>query len=394
MYPLPALKLRPLVSTAEKPSLHLRCILNDREQDLYLPNIDGIDFYIPPRGSPTLTLESRDLAVETLGTVGSLGCWLASRFVTKPKNKLRHEALTIYLSGRRGARRKVANALRFLAENGISLYSPGIVAHPELFTGLEQRPGATRVVEPTRATTLRMAVAIHLHYGDLWPEFQALLAALPPSVHPIVTLTPNAADVADHIRTVFPEATVRLVENRGRDISPFLTLIEDGTLEAYDIVCKLHGKRSLGTVPILGELWRRKMMLDLLADPASFAAVVRRFETNGNLGMIGPRGFRKFRSPVRDDEWTPGEDSPRAILRRLGHDVGSVTPDFFAGTMFWVRPAALRGLREHAFSSDFAPESGGNYHGREVAFEVVFAEIVKRHGFTVEDIDAFSPSNG
>ena len=50
---------------------------------------------------------------------------------------------------------------------------------------------------------------------------------------------------------------MEVVENKGRDVRPFLQWLESGRLDPFDLVCKVHGKRSLrdGASPLFGELF-------------------------------------------------------------------------------------------------------------------------------------------
>jgi len=110
---------------------------------------------------------------------------------------------------------------------------------------------------------------------------------------------------------------------------------------------------------------------------------------NPRLGLVGPKGFRKFRNPVGPDGWRAPAQSPAHIIATLGGDPRRFSDDFFAGAMFWARPAALAALKSHRFSARFAPEAGGVYDGLEVAFETAFNAIVRLAGYDIGDIDCF-----
>ena len=94
-----------------------------------------------------------------------------------------------------------------------------------------------------------------------------------------------------------------MTENRGRDVRPFLELLEAGRLDRYRYVCKIHGKKSNdgGRISYLGALWRRRSLFDLLAGPGIAESIVRAFEADESIGIIGPRAFR-----------LPSETSPPA----------------------------------------------------------------------------------
>jgi lipopolysaccharide biosynthesis protein len=64
-----------------------------------------------------------------------------------------------------------------------------------------------------------------------------------------------------------------------------------------------------------------------------------------------------------------------------------IEPDFFAGTMFWVRPKALAPLRQLALSRDFEPDQGRTDGALEHAVERVLSIAVKAAGYQIEDIN-------
>src|SRR5580704_17877316 len=70
------------------------------------------------------------------------------------------------------------------------------------------------------------------------------------------------------------------MENRGRDIGPFLVLLERGRLDRYRYICKIHGKKSIdgGRETYMGVLWRRRLLFDLLGGPGAANAAIGMFE--------------------------------------------------------------------------------------------------------------------
>ena len=83
------------------------------------------------------------------------------------------------------------------------------------------------------------------------------------------------------------------MENRGRDIGPFLTLLERGRLDRYRYICKIHGKKSIdgGRKMYTGEMWRRRLLFDLIGAPGAANAAIDMFERDPSVGMIGPKSL-------------------------------------------------------------------------------------------------------
>jgi hypothetical protein len=389
-------KITPRHSPAEKAAVRIAIRFRDGSGgDAYLPNHERVSFVSRPSMTPGIAeLASAEAAIVELGAVASLFAWLRCLFTRKRKYKLFLPGLELILAGPTRPRRLLANASRFLEGNGMRIDGEAVRAHPELYAGFENFPDRyAPVAAPTRGP-LKLAVALHLYYDELWPEFEAALRAAPQAFDLIVTHSGRAADLEQRIRRTFPDAKVHLLENRGRDLYPFLWLLEQGALDDYDAVCKIHGKRSIKASPIIGEMWRRKMLLDLIAGQGALDRVVEAFASDPRLGLIGPKGFRQHKSPVAADAWLAETQSPRHILAALGGDPADFKDDFFAGTMFWVRPAALAALKPHRFSSVFDAETGGVYVGLEVAFETTFNAIVNLAGYGIGEIDAFELERG
>ena len=71
---------------------------------------------------------------------------------------------------------------------------------------------------------------------------------------------------ARRITSLFPEAYVQEVANRGRDMLPFLTMLERVRQGNHTFVCKLHAKRSLYLRD--GNSWRNELVVNLLSQAA------------------------------------------------------------------------------------------------------------------------------
>lgn len=237
------------------------------------------------------------------------------------------------------------------------------------------------------ASPFRIAAVVHLHYGELWPELASYLRAIPGAPPVIVTLTAEDPQLAGMIREDFPRADVRVVPNRGYDIAPFVSLLNSGALDEYDLICKIHGKKSVrrdGSASLIGEAWRAASLQSVLADAPR---VIRRFVEDRDLGLAGPgrfhmaeTGFRRFLAMRRN----------RLEMIRLAGQMGlpwhRVPLDFYAGAMFWVRPAALRPLRELALPTDRFPAPGKRDGTLAHVVERLFNISVTQAGFTVVDL--------
>ena len=197
--------------------------------------------------------------------------------------------------------------------------------------------------------------------------------------------------IAKRITDAFPFARITVTENSGRDIRPFFELLDSGKLDEFDIVCKLHGKKSLraGRTTLLGDLWRRACLLDLFAADGRLLEVISKFQADPDLGIVGPARLRvpNMRFELQD-AWSGNQIRTLQVAQELGLAQEDFELDFFAGTMFWVRPAALTLLRQKGLSG---PEIYGQEKDQidgalEHALERLFLNAAKRAGFRVGDL--------
>lgn len=214
---------------------------------------------------------------------------------------------------------------------------------------------------PAKAIALRkrrkkapFAVCLHLHYPDLWDEFQRKLSRISLEFDLYVSLSVDGSDgrnLKSRIQADFPHAEVHFVENRGRDILPFLRLLQAGTFDGYRAVCKLHGKKSPHRRD--GNVWRRRLIAGIL--PRDLDISLARFLSDRDAAVW-----------VADDQvlnvcdWW-GDNRPRAldVLRRI--EATQVLDDcpFPAGSMYWIKPFALGLLRSLQLKpQDFEDEAG------------------------------------
>ena len=315
------------------------------------------------------------------------GLWI------RPKNVLDFGRFRIFIGGPKPARRVLVAATKYLKKLGTPLDGAEIIRRPELILGWGPSGVALPAFAgPPGATNARAAIVLHLYYPDLWPEISAVLRSLPLAFDLIVTTVAGREALIDDIRADFPEATVRIVENRGRDVRPFLLLLEEGALDAYDCVCKIHGKKSLHGLKRnpYGEVWRRRLLFDLLCADRAMAHAIERFGRNPSLGLLGPEAFRVAGAEVADFFWKENRPLVSQLLTRLGMAPDQILPDFFAGTMFWVRPKALAALRALRLSQEFEADQGKKDGTLEHAVERTFSSIVKIAGYDIEEINGLT----
>ncbi len=199
------------------------------------------------------------------------------------------------------------------------------------------------------------AVVVHIYYADLWPEFSQALDALTFPFDLFVTLTykgEETSQLAAQIRQDWPRAHVVEMPNHGRDIFPFIHLINSGLLSPYKAVCKLHTKKSPHRQD--GADWRRHLVGNILPG-AETQDLLRRFLANSDAAFWVADG-QHYDDP---QWWGSNFDRVTALLQRIeiGSDRGRLS--FPAGSIYWLKPQIIDLLRGLQLTRDlFEPEQG------------------------------------
>jgi lipopolysaccharide biosynthesis protein len=203
-------------------------------------------------------------------------------------------------------------------------------------------------------TPARVAVVLHLFYHDLWEEFCAVLMQQDFAFDLFVTATGLEHDVAPlraRILAAFPRARVWAMVNHGRDIFPFLYVLESGVLAPYRAVCKLHSKRSPHRAD--GDVWRRTLVDGILGPAAQTCARLEKFLANPSVGLWVADG----QIVEGDDWWGVNRPHAHALLVRRDFDLGQGPLRFPAGSVYWLKQPVLAVLEDLTLrAADFERE--------------------------------------
>ncbi len=245
----------------------------------------------------------------------------------------------------------------------------------------------------------RVAVVLHVFYPELLHEIVEQLSSIPVEFDLLVT---NATELPIRIDdTAIPRLrsmVVLDVENHGRDILPLVSLVNAGLLDPYEVVFKVHTKRSVwreqhATLSGSGETWRSDLLQALLGSRANVEEILSAFAETPNLGVVTANG-----SILGTDYWGGDEAITRSLLRRIELDLKAKQLQFPAGSMYWIRGFVLQGLRSlNLTPEDFEPEDGQvdatTAHGVERAIGLLSVEaglaLRERKALASEDAAAW-----
>lgn len=227
----------------------------------------------------------------------------------------------------------------------------------------------------------RLAVVVHSHFPEVLTELLTALDAIPEPFDLLVTTT--ARDLPEGAVDAPGAASVRVfhVENRGRDILPLLRLVNAGLLDRYELVCKVHTKKSTwraagGRFAGDGGEWRTTLVGGILGSRDLARAIVAAFDSQPRLTMVTAPG-----QVLGPSYW--GANLPLVLLlgRRGGIRIAPSSLRFAAGSMYWVRGAVVARLRDlQLTSTHFDAEHGQDDGTTAHAVERYLGHLVAEMG--------------
>ena len=192
------------------------------------------------------------------------------------------------------------------------------------------------------------AITIHIYYPELWDEFRETLARLDIPFDLFVTITwrgDETLELKARIQADFPGAWVMAVPNKGRDILPFLTLVNAGAFTGYRAVAKLHTKKSPHRAD--GDDWRRHLIEGILP-PEGLAAKLDSFVNDSEAAFWVADG-QHFTGL---EWWGQNLERTRQVLARAEIALPDGVLSFPAGSIYWIKPLMIAMLRSLKLDAD------------------------------------------
>lgn len=223
----------------------------------------------------------------------------------------------------------------------------------------------------------KYAVILHAHYVEVLPEIGKYLSNSFGETPYDLFITLTSFKSIDEVKALFPRANISLVENRGRDVLPFISVLREISNNGYHAVCKIHTKKSLYRDD--GDKIRYDLYESLLKDSARFHEIISKFESNERLGMIVPKKYLLSHS---DHNMTFDHQRVDQLSKHL--NISFNYDNFPAGSMFWFRPSALAtiiNLNDSLFEVESGLADGTTAH----AVERLFCIIAKSNNYEVSN---------
>ena len=205
------------------------------------------------------------------------------------------------------------------------------------------------------------AIIAHVFYDESVERVISKLKPYAKSCDIYITTHPRGLSIrAAQILAIIPNARIFVAANRGRDVRPFLALIntlKDLGIE-YDYVCKIHGKASHHRMD--GIEWFNNVLEKLLPSDATNQLKLMTFLDNQDadkFGVLAPSGHM-----LNFEEYLGGNLFWINKLQEYfsSESIPILPKAFVAGTMFWAGKSLCQKLVNH-YALNYLRKSMGSW---------------------------------
>lgn len=243
--------------------------------------------------------------------------------------------------------------------------------------------------DKNKTSNSKVALVIHMYFPDLLEENKKYIESMPKNAD--IYITTNTEEKKKEILKVYKDLQfnkfeVRVIENRGRDVSALLTGVKDVIMD-YDIVCFAHDKKTAQIIPgTSGASFAYKCFENVLASKQYVSNVIDLFDENKRLGMlVPPEPNHGILFPTVAYGWGPNFEITKQLADKLKLTVpinAYCQPVAPYGTMFWFRPKALKLLFDCDWKYEDFPKEPNKIDGTLLhAIERIYPYVVQQEGF-------------
>ncbi|MGB7800486.1 glycoside hydrolase family 99-like domain-containing protein [Buttiauxella sp.] len=245
-------------------------------------------------------------------------------------------------------------------------------------------------IQPVSSHQDKLAVVIHAFYLDILEEMIAELQSVTEWNIKLFVTTPyqNEQEAQALLQTSGLAYHLLPLENRGRDVLPFLKIMNVVNQEGYNYLVKVHTKRSEHRED--GDKWRDDLFSKLITS-AAIDNAMDIFREQPKVGIIGPEGH----IVPMNFYWGSNAEKVEKLCYRMGYKLDDIREiNFVAGTMFFARVDTIKPLLGLGLTDDDFDMEAGQIDGTIAhAIERVIAVAANSVKHTVSNTNGESMSN-
>jgi lipopolysaccharide biosynthesis protein len=233
---------------------------------------------------------------------------------------------------------------------------------------------------------VRVAAIAHIFYVELGEKMKNLMCNIPVPFDIYISTTDENKKIA--LEKIFSDfkrgkVTVKVFENRGRDIAPTFVGFKD-IYKNYDLCVHIHSKKSPHDSTLAG--WGEYLYKSLLGSREIVSGILHIME-NEKVGAVFPQYFEPLILNVNFGE---NYALAQEFLSRMNIKLEEKKLlEFPMGSMFWFKTSAVLPILESGLTFADFPDERGQLDGTIAhAIERIFLHVAARQGLSFVKVTA------
>lgn len=227
----------------------------------------------------------------------------------------------------------------------------------------------------------KIAIQVHVFFMEIMDEVVSVLNSMPFDYDCFITT--DSVEKKDIISRIIKKdcrphfLKVDVLENRGRDVGPFIQQMTP-VIGQYKYIAHFHTKKSKHTD--FGDDWRHFLYHNMFGGKANIRNILNEFEKDSKLGLIIPEVYPIVRELMN---WDNTKTDVETLLSKMR--LSSTLPDrpmCPVGDIFWARVDAVKPLFELGLDQhDFQEEAGQLNYTLAHVIERIWCYLTDAQGY-------------
>ena len=234
----------------------------------------------------------------------------------------------------------------------------------------------------------KIAIQVHVFYEDLINEIINKTNNIPVKYDLYIStdskLKKNIIEQYIKTNSKANNYEIKIVQNKGRDILPFLTQVKN-KIKKYKYLCHLHTKKT--KFINFGDDWRNYLFNNLVGNKNIISDILNDFENNEKLGFIFPEAFYKVLIIYGIQTNKKDKYYMNYLLKKINKQfkIGKKI-EFPIGNMFWAKIESIHQIFKLYLTIKFPEEEGQLDETIMHGIERIWLFLVKLNGYYYKKI--------
>ncbi len=239
-------------------------------------------------------------------------------------------------------------------------------------------------LENSNTSPIRVLVVLHIYYEEYLPYYLDKLKNINGCEWDMIV---TGCNLSEHTRRIIAgfknDVMFYDTPNIGYDVWPFIYAIKRTDLNKYCFIVKIHTKNQdkvvnyLNGIAYTGTTWRSELVNALLGSEEQFNKLLAVFRHRKRVGIA----YAMSLDIIRRDNLIEDSGVLSEEMKRLG--MKSDVKHFCGGTMFAVRAAATKWIKDDRITENIFQQSKGSHNTATMAhvYERILSMAVTENGY-------------